>query len=106
MILVTSAGEFIGVIMATFKATFWLTEGQDMTNSSFLSDFSIFSEIEPSALEVLAAKFRRRSFKKGEVIFHQEDPGDRLYVVESGLVRISVTVQDGRGAAVVGSQEQ
>ena len=37
-------------------------------------------------------------FKRGEVIFRRDDPGDGLYFVESGRVRISIVGADGAGA--------
>lgn len=35
-----------------------------------------------------SAAFQRRSFAPGETIFNEGDPGDSLYVVEQGAVRI------------------
>ena len=67
-----------------------------MTSAAMLNNVSLFAMVDPSALEDLAKRFTRRMYHKGEVIFHQDDPGDRLYVVLSGLVRISITAFDGR----------
>ena len=39
---------------------------------------------------------RRRTFQKNQVIFHQDDPGDRLHFVAEGLVKISIVSVDGR----------
>lgn len=36
----------------------------------------------------MSAAFERRTFAPGELIFKEGDPGDSLYVVESGRVRI------------------
>lgn len=36
----------------------------------------------------MSAAFERRTFAPGEQIFKEGDPGDSLYVVESGRVRI------------------
>ncbi|MFM2044943.1 MAG: hypothetical protein RLY86_3519 [Pseudomonadota bacterium] len=36
----------------------------------------------------MSAAFQRRPYEAGEVIFRQGDPGDSLYVVEKGQVRI------------------
>ena len=61
-----------------------------------LADVAIFSRIEPEGLEFLAARFNHRKFRRNEVIFHQDDSGDRLYVVTSGLVKIVIVSEDGR----------
>ena len=67
-----------------------------METSNFLSSVAIFSRLEPADLEPLAVKLRRRSFQRGEVIFHQDDPGDRLHFLVGGLVKISIVSRDGR----------
>lgn len=36
----------------------------------------------------MSAAFQRRVFAPGEIVFHEGDPGDSLYVVEKGRVRI------------------
>lgn len=36
----------------------------------------------------MSAAFERRTFAPGELVFKEGDPGDSLYVVESGRVRI------------------
>ena len=63
---------------------------------AFSKGVSIFSQLASPDLEPLAAKLRRRIFQKGEVIFHQDDPGDRLHFLVSGLVKISIVSRDGR----------
>ena len=64
--------------------------------SRFLSSVSIFSGVDPADLEPLAARMHWRSYQRGEVIFHQDDPGDRLYYVAEGMVKISIVSSDGR----------
>ncbi len=67
-----------------------------MESVSFLGRVSLFSQLQPSDLTLLAEKLKRRNFHKGKVIFHQDDPGDRLHLVANGLVKISIISQDGR----------
>ena len=67
-----------------------------MQKGSFLTIVEIFSRIEPSELKPLEAKLRRRIYHKGQMIFHQDDPGDRLHFVDEGMVKISLVSQDGR----------
>src|SRR5687767_14664740 len=53
----------------------------------------------PSAvLDELAGVARRRTFPRGQVIFHQGDPGDTIHIVESGRVKVSVIGENGEQA--------
>ena len=72
-----------------------------MDNLSFLRSVAIFSQMAPSELEPLAEKLRRRTFHRGEVIFHEHDPGDRLYFLGEGMVKISLVSSDGRENDIV-----
>jgi CRP-like cAMP-binding protein len=45
---------------------------------------------EQERREVLAAA-RRRRFKRGEVVFHEGDPGDSLHVIDKGHVAVRMT---------------
>ena len=67
-----------------------------MKTTDLLSRVAIFSHVNPSELDPLAAKLRPRTFQKGVVIFHQDDPGGQLHIVAEGLVRISMVSRDGR----------
>lgn len=55
----------------------------------------IFAGLEPSVIERLAGELRRRRFRRGEVIFHAGDPGDALFLIVSGAVKISLPTEDG-----------
>ena len=67
-----------------------------MANQSFLRSVGIFSRVPAADLEPLNSKLRRRNYQRGEVIFHQDDPGDRLHFVAEGMVKISIVSRDGR----------
>ena len=67
-----------------------------MATSDFLATVPIFSSLTPEDLTPLAGKLRRRIYQKGEVIFHQEDPADRMHIIVEGRIRISITSDDGR----------
>ena len=60
-----------------------------------LSTIAFFSGLDAPALERLAAGMRSRSFRRGEVIFHLGDPGDALFVIVSGEVKISLPSETG-----------
>ena len=66
-----------------------------MEMADFLSKMPIFSRLDVPELEILAGKLKRRIFQKGQVIFHQDDPGDRLHFVAAGLVKISLVSREG-----------
>ncbi|HZI48786.1 MAG TPA: DUF1003 domain-containing protein [Pyrinomonadaceae bacterium] len=72
-----------------------------MSDDSNLSDEAqslarvpLFQHLEPHELEHLAEDVEQVNYKAGEVIFHEYDTGDALYVVEEGTVRIWVTDED------------
>lgn len=60
-----------------------------------LADVSVFQDFSPPALDALYGRARRRTYRKGEVIFHRDDPGNSLYLVISGRVRVMVASHDG-----------
>jgi CRP-like cAMP-binding protein len=49
----------------------------------------LFRDLGPDDLGTLAASVRTRRYRRGEVIFHQGDPGDALHIILSGRVKIS-----------------
>ncbi|PKB68502.1 MAG: hypothetical protein BZY81_01890 [SAR202 cluster bacterium Io17-Chloro-G4] len=67
-----------------------------MVSANFLTTVPIFSNLKPEDLEPLSGKLRRRGYQKGEVIFHQDDPADRMHIIVEGNIRISITSDDGR----------
>ncbi len=56
----------------------------------------LFRALAPASLEQVAALATRRSYREGEAICSQGDPGDALYGIVSGRVRISTGDADGR----------
>jgi CRP-like cAMP-binding protein len=60
-----------------------------------LSAIPFFGGLEPAALERLAASMRSRRFRRGEVIFHVGDPGDALFAIVTGEVKISLPAETG-----------
>jgi len=63
--------------------------------SAQLAGSPVFGALPPPILEQLAALLHRRSYKRGQVIFHQEDPGSAAYLIESGCVKVVVLTADG-----------
>ena len=67
-----------------------------MADVEFLSQVSIFARLEPERLQPLTDKLRTRRYQRGEVIFHEDDPGDRMHIIVEGSVKISMSSEDGR----------
>jgi uncharacterized membrane protein len=61
-----------------------------------LAHVSLFKRLEPEELERLATRVEHVIFAAGETIFMENDKGDALYVVGSGLVRIWVLDDDAK----------
>jgi CRP-like cAMP-binding protein len=64
--------------------------------SLYLRRVPFLAEISESDIALVAHAMRRRNYRRGEVIFRQDDPGNALYLIESGTVKISRQGEDGR----------
>jgi CRP-like cAMP-binding protein len=51
--------------------------------------------LEPAQLAELACRVRERAFDREETIFYCGDPGDCLYVIHQGRVRVEMPSEDG-----------
>jgi CRP/FNR family transcriptional regulator, cyclic AMP receptor protein len=60
----------------------------------------LFSDLDASSLQQLAQAMRRRTFRANEAIFHRDDPGQVLYVIKEGRVRIRLTSAEGQEVAL------
>ncbi len=61
-----------------------------------LRDVLPFSSLDPAALDALSVKGRRHTFKKNTVIMPEGEPGEYLYVIATGSVKVFVGDEDGR----------
>jgi len=61
-----------------------------------LSENRLFEGIEPDLLKQIRKQVDVLEFKSGEVVFHEGDPGDSLYLVGEGSVKISKEDRGGR----------
>jgi CRP/FNR family transcriptional regulator, cyclic AMP receptor protein len=69
------------------------TTVQDVPN---LARVPLFTDLDEESLRELSAVARKRVFRQGEVIFHRDDPGQVLYIVKEGKVKIALTSPDGQ----------
>jgi CRP-like cAMP-binding protein len=67
-------------------------------------EFRLLADVPTEDVRALLAISRRRSFAKGEVVFHRDDPGDSLHLVVRGsfAVRIMTPLGDTVTVAVRG----
>ncbi len=63
--------------------------------AALLARVPLFAGLDGAALKGLAARLRRRVYRRGTVIFHKDQTGDGLYVIESGRVRFFLPTQGG-----------
>jgi putative ABC transport system ATP-binding protein len=57
--------------------------------SAFLQRCPIFSDHSPAMLAEFAQRMQQESFAPGETILRRGDPGDKFYLIKSGVVEIS-----------------
>lgn len=61
-----------------------------------LKSVPLFSKIPEHALAAFAELTRERTYPKGSVIVFEDDPGDALYLVAGGQVKVVLIGEDGR----------
>ena len=68
----------------------------------------LFQGVDPEAVEALAGQFEIIDAPRGAVLFNEGDPGESLYIVISGKVKLGRRSSDGREnlVAVMGPSDQ
>jgi CRP/FNR family cyclic AMP-dependent transcriptional regulator len=56
----------------------------------------LFSQLSPAELQRVVDVARERSYPRNSVILFEDDPGDALYVVATGQVKVVLIGEDGR----------
>ena len=67
-----------------------------MSGINILRKSSLFAGLSDAELAEVAACLVTRSFGKGVFIFHKDSPGQTLYIIESGRVRIFILSESGQ----------
>ena len=67
-----------------------------MSVTTILQKVPLFSQLAPAELERVAEITRERSYPRNSVILFEDDPGDALYVVAKGQVKVVLIGEDGR----------
>jgi CRP/FNR family transcriptional regulator, cyclic AMP receptor protein len=75
--------------------------------TSYFKQVSFFADLPEEEIQALSPITKRRTFRAGEVIFHRDDPGQVLYMIKEGKVKICIISPDGQevSLAVFGKGE-
>jgi CRP/FNR family transcriptional regulator, cyclic AMP receptor protein len=65
-----------------------------------LGQIVLFAELPPVQVAELARLAQRRTYRRGETIFHKGDPGTSLYLITSGQVKIVLPSETGEEAVI------
>jgi len=73
-----------------------------------LAKTGLFQGIDPEAAETAAAKFETLDVARGRIVFHDGEPGDSLYIVLDGKIKLGRKSPDGREnlVAILGPSDQ
>jgi CRP-like cAMP-binding protein len=66
------------------------------TTADFLATVPLFSGLDRQELQHFAELTREKSYPRGSVILFEDDPGDSLFVVRKGRVKVVLIGEDGR----------
>ncbi len=61
-------------------------------DTALLKNARIFADLEDDELERIAEICKEQQFKSAKTLFNEGDPGNRLYIIAEGEVRISRNV--------------
>ncbi|HWZ60878.1 MAG TPA: Crp/Fnr family transcriptional regulator [Gemmatimonadaceae bacterium] len=67
-----------------------------MEIADFLATVPLLSQIPAEELQRFAEVTRDKQYPKGSVILFEDDPGDSLYIVREGRVKVVLVGEDGR----------
>lgn len=65
-------------------------------SAEFIASVPLFSGLPPDELQRFAEVTREKTYPRGSVILFEDDPGDSLYVVREGRVKVVLVGEDGR----------
>ena len=65
-------------------------------DNDVLRQAPLFSALDDEAAAALRASMAENRLRRGEVLFHEGDAGDKLYIVTDGKVKLGRTSSDGR----------
>lgn len=63
--------------------------------AALLRRVPLFAGVSDATLTGLTGRLRRRTYRRGTVIFHKDQPGEGLHIIESGRVRFFLPAEAG-----------
>jgi len=66
------------------------------TTVEFLRTLELFSQACDEDLLAFAANTKRHTYRRGEVVFHQDDPAGHLFILIKGFANVTAESADGR----------
>jgi len=69
---------------------------QLMSEIDIIKKIPLFSELEPKELEQVKNIYLLRKYKKGQIIFIEGEPGEAVYFVKRGKIKIYKSDAEGR----------
>lgn len=65
------------------------------SDETLLSGIPFFSQMQSEELHDLFGRLKRRAYRPGETIFHKDDAGTTMYIINEGTVKVSVPSEVG-----------
>jgi CRP-like cAMP-binding protein len=62
----------------------------------YLRRLNLFSDLTPQEIETVASRLGERACSRREIVLNPHSPGDRVYIVKSGSVRLYRLSPEGR----------
>lgn len=62
---------------------------------NLIRSIPIFTDLDEASLETILSRARKLTFRKNTVLMSEGEPGESMYVIQSGTVKIFVQDQDG-----------
>src|SRR5688572_18560723 len=85
-----------GLIRQTVSGTTAGYEEEPPVDNDVLRQAPLFSALDDEAATALRASMSTVKLRRGEVLFHEGDTGDKLYICIDGKVKLGRTSADGR----------
>ena len=67
-----------------------------MSAITFIKSLDVFSSLSPASFEKLGTLIRTKRYASGDAIIRRGEPGDAMYVIHSGAVRIPILDAQGK----------
>lgn len=62
----------------------------------FLRRVPLFAELDEDELEHMSSVIREHHYRKNVTIFHIDDPGNAMFIIKDGLVKVTIEDEAGR----------